>query len=91
MNANLIIVIKDGEIVEKGSHEELISAGGKYFQLWSKQLKNEQPKPSPGRPRPTELNYVNDLSPRSREQELKKVSGGSGTVPCQKSGLDAHP
>jgi len=89
MNANLIIVIKDGEIVEKGSHEELISAGGKYFQLWSKQLKNEQPKPPPGRP--TELNYVNDLSPRSREQELKKVSGESGTVSCPKSNLDDHP
>lgn len=89
MNANLIIVIKDGEIVEKGSHEELISAGGKYFQLWSKQLKNEQPKSSPGRP--TELNYVNDLSPRSREQELKKVSGESGTVPCPKSSLDDQP
>jgi len=89
MNANLIIVIKDGEIVEKGSHEELISAGGKYFQLWSKQLKNEQPKPSLGKP--TELNYVNDLSPRSREQELKKVSGESGTVSCPKSNLDDHP
>ncbi|PWW73909.1 hypothetical protein C7212DRAFT_283744 [Tuber magnatum] len=89
MNANLIIVIKDGEIVEKGSHEELISAGGKYFQLWSKQLKNEQPKPSSGTP--TESNYVNDLSPRSREQELKKVSGKSGTESCPKSNLDGHP
>ncbi|KAG0636143.1 hypothetical protein HOY80DRAFT_1055299 [Tuber brumale] len=88
MNANLIIVIKDGEIVEKGSHEELISAGGKYFQLWSKQLKNEQPKPPPGSP--TELNYVNDLSPRSREQELKKVSGELGTVSHPTPNLD-HP
>ncbi|CUS14767.1 unnamed protein product [Tuber aestivum] len=89
MNANLIIVIKDGEIVEKGSHEELINAGGKYFQLWSKQLKNEQPKPSSETP--TESNYVNDLSPRSREQELKKVSGESSTEPYPKPNFDSHP
>ena len=33
-NANKIIVVQSGEIVEQGSHEELIAANGLYAQLW---------------------------------------------------------
>ncbi|WP_102372591.1 ABC transporter ATP-binding protein [Enorma phocaeensis] len=32
-----IVVIRDGEIVEDGRHEDLIRAGGEYAQLWSRQ------------------------------------------------------
>lgn len=38
MNADTIIVINGGEIVEQGNHDELIQAGGKYANLWSKQV-----------------------------------------------------
>ena len=34
MNADLILVFKDGEIVEQGQHEELIKAGGEYLHLY---------------------------------------------------------
>jgi len=37
-NADLIVVIDDGEIVERGSHEELLCADGVYCQLVQKQL-----------------------------------------------------
>ncbi|KYG42810.1 hypothetical protein M433DRAFT_73019 [Acidomyces richmondensis BFW] len=37
-HAHLILVINDGEIVEHGTHDELMSKKGKYFSLWSKQL-----------------------------------------------------
>ncbi|KAJ4397102.1 hypothetical protein N0V93_001326 [Gnomoniopsis smithogilvyi] len=37
MNADRIIVVDDGAILEQGTHEKLISAGGKYAELWSKQ------------------------------------------------------
>ncbi len=37
MNANLMLVIKDGEIVEQGSPKELLISKGKYYDLWSKQ------------------------------------------------------
>jgi len=37
MNADLMLVIKDGEIVEQGSPKELLKAKGKYYDLWSKQ------------------------------------------------------
>ncbi|MCL2889387.1 MAG: ABC transporter ATP-binding protein, partial [Eggerthellaceae bacterium] len=32
-----IIVLREGEIVEDGSHAQLIKAGGEYAQLWSRQ------------------------------------------------------
>ena len=35
-NADLIIVIQDGEIKEYGKHEELISKHGAYFEMYSK-------------------------------------------------------
>ncbi|MBO7664289.1 ATP-binding cassette domain-containing protein, partial [Candidatus Saccharibacteria bacterium] len=32
-----IVVLEDGEIVEQGSHHELIKKHGSYFKLWSRQ------------------------------------------------------
>lgn len=36
--ADKIIMLDDGEIIESGSHDELINIQGKYFQLFQKQL-----------------------------------------------------
>ena len=36
--ADKLVVLKDGEICEMGSHEELIKAKGEYFKLYSLQL-----------------------------------------------------
>lgn len=38
-DADVIMVIDKGSIVEKGSHEELISGGGRYFDLYTSQFK----------------------------------------------------
>ncbi len=32
-----IVVLSEGEIVEKGSHHELLKTGGEYEKLWSRQ------------------------------------------------------
>nr|XP_033335855.1 ATP-binding cassette sub-family B member 6, mitochondrial [Megalopta genalis] len=37
-----ILVLKDGEIVERGKHEELISHNGMYCSMWQAQLQNDQ-------------------------------------------------
>ncbi len=37
-NANLILVIEDGDIVESGTHDELIKLGNKYFELYNSQF-----------------------------------------------------
>ncbi|HHW90398.1 MAG TPA: ABC transporter ATP-binding protein [Clostridiales bacterium] len=34
-NAQAIIVLEQGEIIERGDHEELIDYGGKYYQLYT--------------------------------------------------------
>ena len=36
-NANLILVVNDGKIVEIGKHEELINKKGLYFTMYNKQ------------------------------------------------------
>jgi ABC-type multidrug transport system ATPase subunit len=38
MRADRILVIKEGQIVEDGSHGELIGKKGKYYDMWSKQI-----------------------------------------------------
>ena len=38
-NADQILVVTDGEITERGSHEELVQAGGLYAQLYRYQFK----------------------------------------------------
>ncbi|KAI9314851.1 hypothetical protein BX666DRAFT_1964047 [Dichotomocladium elegans] len=49
VNADLILVIKDGRVVEQGTHEELIRQGtpmnggpeGVYYEMWQKQLHDD--------------------------------------------------
>jgi len=41
-NADRIAVLRDGEIVEYGTHEELIDRNGYYTELYSKQLLEEE-------------------------------------------------
>ena len=36
--ADLILVIRDGDIVEQGSHEELLELGGFYAELYNSQF-----------------------------------------------------
>lgn len=40
-NADLILVMKDGDIVEKGKHNELLSKGGFYAELYNAQFERK--------------------------------------------------
>jgi ABC-type multidrug transport system fused ATPase/permease subunit len=40
-NADRIIVIKDGAIVEEGKHDELLALGGEYRKLHDMQFRDE--------------------------------------------------
>ncbi len=42
MNADLILVLDDGRIVEEGTHEELLSLGGTYATLLRRQLLEQE-------------------------------------------------
>jgi ATP-binding cassette subfamily B protein len=37
-NSNAIMVLENGEIIERGSHNDLIEAQGKYYQLYTGQF-----------------------------------------------------
>lgn len=39
-NCDEIIVLSHGEVIEKGSHEELLAKGGQYYRLWEMQQGN---------------------------------------------------
>ena len=39
--ADLILVVKDGKIIEQGTHKELLKEKGYYYDLYSKQLEEE--------------------------------------------------
>ena len=41
-SANQILVLEHGEIVERGTHDELLAANGRYRQLYDKQYRFEQ-------------------------------------------------
>ncbi len=41
-NADQIVVLHDGEIVERGTHEELLGLNGYYTELYNKQLIEEE-------------------------------------------------
>jgi len=40
-NADMILVVKDGKIVEQGTHKELLSLGGYYKELYTRQYQDE--------------------------------------------------
>jgi len=39
-NADNILVVRDGDIVEQGTHTELMAKGGFYKQLYAAQFEN---------------------------------------------------
>lgn len=46
VNADEIIVLRQGRIVERGSHEALLAHGGEYAKLYKLQFKNSEPNES---------------------------------------------
>ena len=43
-NADLILVVNDGKIVEQGTHQELLAAKGPYYRLYTRQYEDEATK-----------------------------------------------
>ncbi len=41
-NADIILVVKEGKIIERGTHEQLLNEKGYYFSLYTKQFEEEK-------------------------------------------------
>jgi len=80
MAADAILVVDRGEIVERGTHEELLLKGGKYWELWTKQTLGNSGAPSSdaGEGKAGEqaaAALVNDLPAGAYTQELNRAFG----------------
>jgi subfamily B ATP-binding cassette protein MsbA len=63
-SADQILVLEDGEIVERGAHQELLALGGRYRQLYDRQYKFESDQfINPGEDFTPELPTVGVASP----------------------------
>lgn len=103
MKADHILVVMNGEIIEKGTHDELLHAGGKYHDLWTKQIfvkpvsATDPPRSRSSSPKKRDATIVNDLTPQRHTKELTKVlktaphgdESGSDTA-CKKDVQDVE-
>ena len=48
VEADMIVVLEDGQVVEKGTHDELLRSDGRYAQMWRRQ-QSEQENPNRSR------------------------------------------
>ncbi len=40
-NADIILVVADGKIVEQGRHDDLLARKGQYYKLWTRQYEDD--------------------------------------------------
>jgi len=72
--ANQILVVEDGRIVERGTHQSLYAIGGRYYDLYTKQHGVESNLfLSPGEPEPVEPATAVDSKPAAAESEADPV------------------
>ena len=62
-SADQILVLEDGEIVERGTHAMLLTAGGRYKQLYDRQYKFE---------RDQFINPGEEITPKSTELKIER-------------------
>ena len=41
-NAHKVVVLKDGAVIEEGTHKELLQRGGEYRQIYDLQLRPQE-------------------------------------------------
>ena len=47
-NADLVLMLKEGQIIEQGTHDELLAQRGAYYELYMSQFRRAEPAVEPG-------------------------------------------
>ncbi|MNY41240.1 putative multidrug export ATP-binding/permease protein [compost metagenome] len=74
-NADLILVMENGEIVERGSHDELLAVEGRYYDLYHSQLEQED-----GSAEAEERDGITAKLPVQAEDALQESEGKAFTA-----------
>ena len=78
-DADIILVIKEGCIIEQGTPHLLLKAKGKYFDLWTKQVGiTATPSDDPSSSNPGDLLVKRQTRDKSRSLEGSATSTGTG-------------
>lgn len=91
VEADQILVVDKGEIIERGTHNELLLVGGKYYELWTKQTAGAQ-SGAPSKAPSAKEELLIDITPpesgdsKQGEQSEAKTSGSSGVGGGEGSG-----
>jgi subfamily B ATP-binding cassette protein MsbA len=75
-SADQILVVEDGQIVERGTHAELLAAGGRYKELYDRQYRHE-----------ADL-FLNPGDVLMSTEELERLRSEAAAAPVARSGGD---
>ena len=87
-DADLILVLHDGQIVESGTHEQLWALGGRYVQLCLAQRSADLP--APGHNRSADSSSPLPSGPEGRPQPWTPAPSAPPTIPLPLSVLEAR-
>ena len=82
-NADKVLVIKDGEIIERGNHEELLEKKGFYFNLYMSQFK--------GTNDDIEFEYIKPVERVEPPKPSMGMMGRRGGMPGMGGGMKPSP
>ena len=86
-NADQILVLEDGAIVEQGTHDELLALGGLYREIYDVQLRDQEESTKTGA---GQLAADRDGGPGSMGDGAGAVVGGHGGMAWAAGGMDGH-
>ncbi|CAG8764069.1 15844_t:CDS:2, partial [Cetraspora pellucida] len=85
VHADQILVLQEGEIVERGSHLELMQEEGIYYKLWNKQLKHHEKIKKEAE---NQQNIVNATDTVTTAVNIPEISNIDASVSITKHGTD---